>query len=756
MSFNNYKTNYDTLLELFNPLIINNSEDKSSSTSLFSVDMNEPNPGGSGPNDMLQLNVKPTFKLDKKNKKLEKDEELEVIKARIKTKKKFREKIDLDEDYEASSEEEKLTNDQLDISSLSIQRPSKPKNTELVNKISTGNFVVTNSSTKKKKIFTSNNKKDLNSNLVVKPDFVNISVPLTVQQLSQLFGVSENDIIKKLFFKGIIVTLNNCIDIQTCITLAQEFEIEVKTDTQILESPIEKNISRNTDPEKMQVRPPIVTIMGHVDHGKTTLLDKIRKTQVAQKEFGGITQKLGAYEVDVIYKEENRRLVFLDTPGHEAFSGMRNRGIKVTDIAVLVVAADDGVRPQTIEAINSIKKAGVSLIVAINKIDKEDANVENIKQELSKYDLISESWGGDTLMIPISAKQGTNIDTLLEMILLLSEVENLMADAEANAEGTILEAQIDRTKGPVASILVQNGTLSIGDIFVSNDVIGKIRGIINSEGEKIISAPPSSPVLIWGLSKLPSTGDVFSVYSNEKEAKLAVQDAQMNSEKTNSNWFLKDNYFVSEVNVKGIINLIIKADIQGSLEAIVSNLNKMSIPQVPIKILYASPGEITETDIEFAHTSSAQILSFNTTLAPGANKAAKMYNVVIKQYNVIYDLFDSVQELIDNFIGPEYDEQPIGSALVKNIFPLGKSYVAGVKILEGKITRSCHTKVFRDNNIVYEGSLNSLKRLKEEVLEVKEPLECGIFVKDFDTWQENDVIKFFNLVEKKKLNRLVR
>jgi translation initiation factor IF-2 len=491
--------------------------------------------------------------------------------------------------------------------------------------------------------------------------------------------------------------------------------------------------------------------MGHVDHGKTTLLDKIRKTQVAQKESGGITQKLGAYEVEISYKDEKRKLVFLDTPGHEAFSGMRNRGIKVTDVAILVVAADDGVRPQTVEAINCIKKAEVPLIVAINKIDKEDANVDNIQQELSKYGLISESWGGDILMIPISAKQGTNIETLLEMIVLISDVENFTADPETQAEGTILESHIDRTKGPVASILVQNGTLKIGDIFVSKDVIGKIRGIVDSNGEKLLSAPPSSPVLIWGLSKPPVTGDLFSVYLNEKEAKLAVQEAQIKTEETSIGSLLKDNYSVSEVDQKGIINLIIKADIQGSLEAIISTLNKMSLPEVPIKILYASPGEITETDIEFAHTSSAQILSFNTTLASGANKAAKMFNISVKEYNVIYDLFDYVQELIDDFIGPQYDEQFIGSAVVKNIFPLGKSYVAGLKVIEGKLVRSCHVKIERSNQIIYQGTLNSLKRLKDEVLEVKEPLECGVFIKDFDTWQENDLVNAFNLIEKKKI-----
>lgn len=749
MSFSTYKNNFDAVLELFNPVVINNFEEKFSSSAIFSLETPPASSVTAVTSEILQLTVKPTFKLDKKTKKVEKDEEIEVNKTRNKIKKKFREKIDFDDEYEAISDEEKSSNDQIDISSLSLQRPARPKNPDLSNKANGSSNVVNHSSNKKRKIVTPIIKKETELNNSIQPTTVTISNPLTIPELSQLFVVNDTEIIKKLFFKGISVTLNSCIDLQTCSTLGQEFGIDVQISSKTQDLNEERILMKNLNSEKLQTRPPVITVMGHVDHGKTTLLDKIRKTQVAQKESGGITQKLGAYEVEILYKNETRKLVFLDTPGHEAFSGMRNRGIKVTDIAILVVAADDGVRPQTIEAINCIKRAEIPLIVAINKIDKEDANVENIKQELSKYGLVSESWGGDTLMVPISAKQGTNIDTLLEMTLLVSEVENFLADPSEKAEGTILESHIDRTKGPVATILVQNGTLKLGDLFVSNDVIGKIRGIINSNGEKLTSAPPSSPVAIWGLSKPPITGDLFSVYLNEKEAKLAVQEAQLKVEKNNS--VLKDNYYVSEVNLKGVINLIIKADIQGSLEAIISTLNKMSTPEVPIKILYASPGEITATDIEFANTSLAQILSFNTTLAPGAIKASKVYNVSIKQYTVIYDLFDYVQDLIDTFIGPEYEEQLVGSAVVKNVFPLGKSYVAGLKILEGKLIRSCHIKVIRNNQVLYQGILNSLKRLKDEVLEVKEPLECGIFVKDFDTWQENDTVKAFNLIEKKKI-----
>lgn len=754
MSLNSYKNNYDTILELFNPLfIVSSFEEKSGASNLYSLDISAPTSLSSVSTEILQLNVKPVFKLDKKNKKVDKDDETEVNKVKNKLKKKLRGKIDLDEEYESVSDEEKIQDDNLDIPSLSVQRPTKPKTLDLSKRVSLGQASINTFSAKKKKNSHPIIKKELDSHILVKPESVCISTPLSVQELSKLFVVSETEIIKKLFLQGIILTLNKCLDIQTCSMLGQEFGIEVQVNLESKDFSESKTVIKSLNSENSEPRPPIIIVMGHVDHGKTTLLDKIRKTQVAQKEFGGITQKLGAYEVEILYKEETRKLVFLDTPGHEAFSGMRNRGIKVTDIAILVVAADDGVRPQTIEAINCIKKAHIPLIVAINKVDKDDANVENIKQELSKYDLISESWGGDTLMVPISAKQGTNVDTLLEMILLISEVEDFRANLHGRAEGTILESHIDRTKGPIASILVQNGTLKIGDTVVSNDVIGKIRGIINSKGDKITEAPPSSPVLIWGLSKPPTTGELFSVYASEKEAKIAIQEAQLSLEKSNTMSSLKDSYLVSDINLKGIIHIIIKADIQGSVEAITSTLNKMSIPEVPIKVLYASAGEITETDIEFAHTSKAQILAFNTTLAPGATKASKMYNVLIKEYNVIYDLFDYVQALIDAFIGPEYDEQFIGSAIVKNIFPLGKSYVAGSKVLEGKLTRLCHIKVIRDNEIVYKGILTSLKRLKDEVIEVKESLECGIFIQGFDGWQEEDVIKAFNLIEKKKYNK---
>jgi len=490
--------------------------------------------------------------------------------------------------------------------------------------------------------------------------------------------------------------------------------------------------------------------MGHVDHGKTTLLDRIRQTQIAQKEAGGITQKIGAYEVDVNYRNEERKLVFLDTPGHEAFSSMRSRGVQVTDIAVLVVAADDGVKPQTVETIKCIKDANVPLIVAINKIDKDDANIENIKQELATYNVIPDDWGGDTPMIPISAKEGTNMNELLDMMVLVSEMLNLRASNTENAQGTILEANLDKTKGAIATLLVQNGTLEVGNIIVTSQHIAKIRGMINSNNIAVMQSLPSSPVLVWGLSDVPNIGDTFEAFKDEKSAKTALQkrkDAANKEQKINST---SDKYSLLNANIQAVINLVIKTDIQGSVEAIVSSLNQIDQEKVKVRILYASAGEITETDVDFADASKSTILAFNTNLAPGAKKIARHLGVLIKEYNVIYDLFDDIQMMVDDIIGPQYEEKNIGEAMVKAVFPLGKNYVAGSLVTEGKIIKGCHVKVSRSGALVYEGVLSSLKQFKQDIREIEKDSECGIYIEEFDNWEENDTILAFELIEKKK------
>lgn len=746
---NDSKYKNESILQLSNPLMISSEDNKAN----FSTPISEAKTDYqfSAESDIgVTLLSKPFPKVDKKTKKSEKEsiKENETGKSRGKLKKKFRSKVDFEEEYDSINEINTEISNNPDVSSLSLQRPGKPNSNQSPVKANS-NKQKGKVNIKKKKNNSASTKKSNDVTPIQKPETLSISKPLTIQELAELLVVPETDIIRSLFFKGISVTMNQVIDIKTAVLVGEEFDVEINIVTE--EEETKKLEFDSIEGEVLEKRAPVIAIMGHVDHGKTSLLDRIRKTQLAKKESGGITQKLGAYNVDIEYKDSSRRLVFLDTPGHEAFSGMRSRGIQVTDIAILVVAADDGVRPQTVEAIKYIQSSNVPVIVAINKIDKDDANIENIKQELAKYNLISESWGGDTLMVPISAKQGTNIDTLLEMIVLLDDVSEFTANPNTQAQGTILESYIDRTKGPIATLLVQNGTLKIGDVLVAGDAIAKVRGIIDSNGDKLEAAEPSSPVLIWGLSKPPNTGDTFSVYNDEKEAKSIAQEAQESSKANlNLGQNLTETYNVSEIDVKGKINLIIKTDIQGSVEALVNSIYKLSHPKVQIRILYSSPGEITETDIDFADTSNATVLAFNTTLASGARRAAKRSNVTIKESNVIYDLFDYVQDLIDEIVGPEYDEHPIGSATVKSIFPLGKSFVAGTLVVQGKLTQGCHIKVVRNKTVIYEGGLDSLKRLKEDVLEVKEDFECGIFIKEFDSWLEDDEIQAFDLIQKKR------
>lgn len=739
-------TNED-ILQLSSPMIVVNLQTKNQSSLLSSLQTDV----HSG---LLSLSLKPSLKTDKKIKKNDKDDDRDIDRTnlKLKSKKKIRSKINFEEDYEAVTDLFEKTNDGENISSLSLARPNKPMSSE-VPSISFVTKQKGQSSTnpRKKRSNPSSPKKEAELSHLSKPTQVTLIQPLTVQELSDLFSISKTEIIKSLFLKGISVTVNQLIDITTAQKLGQEFGVEVLLSSQEYTNEKKSLDLTNSTSENLSSRPPVITVMGHVDHGKTTLLDKIRKTQIAQKEAGGITQRIGAYEVLIQHKNEERKLVFLDTPGHAAFSGMRSRGVSITDIAVLVVAADDGVKQQTIEAIKQIQAANVPIIVAINKIDKEDANVDNIKEELSKYNLISEEWGGETLMVPISAMQGTNIDNLLEMILLLSDVMNLQADFTALPEGIVIESNLDRAKGAVASVLVQNGTLRVGNILQVGGNLAKVRGMINSMGESIKEAGPSSPILLWGLSKVPSVGDNFTAFKDERDAKLYITN-NPGQVKTSINSFpqTSENYAVSDSENKSKINVIIKTDTQGSAEAIATSLNKIKNSKVQIRVLYSCAGEVTETDVEFASTSSAALLAFNTTAASGAIKSAKALSVTIKEFNVIYDLFDFVESLIDSLVGPQYEEKFIGMASVKTVFPLAKSFVAGSFVLEGKITKTSFIHVLRGTEVVYKGLIDSLKKIKENVLEVLEDSECGIFVSEFDSWKSGDIIKAFELIPKKK------
>ena len=730
----------DELLTLYTPLLILRS---SLSSPLVSSIQSETS------SNLLDLANKSFLKIDKKGKKSERDEERDADRTnlKLKLKKKTRSKLNFDDDLESVSEVFNDTAPNPDLSLLPMARPAKPSSLKLVETIK---IVKSNSSIsligKKKKISVVE-KRELEEVKKVKPEFLALIKPLSVQELADLFVVSTTDIIRSLFLKGFIVSLNHIIDVSNIKSLATEFGIklideDIEVVKEILLEETSTTISLGSKP-----RPPIVTVMGHVDHGKTTLLDKIRKTQVAKKEAGGITQKIGAYEVDLDYKNSKKRLVFLDTPGHEAFSGMRFRGISITDIVVLVVAADDGIKPQTLEAINYIKASKVPTIVAINKIDKEDASPETIKEELARYDIVSEDWGGDVIMLPISAKQGTNIEVLLESIILLSEILNLNADPESPAEGLVIESYLDRTKGPIATLMVQNGTLYIGDYLVFGKSISKIRGMIDSVGNILTEAVPSTPVLVWGLSKSPFIGDQFLTFKNEKDAKLYINSLESNSKILDH---YTDRYQVLDLEGKEKINLIVKTDTEGSSEAIASTLSKFCNSKVYVRLLYSNAGEVTETDVEFAVTSKAHLLAFNTTLASGARKSSKLLGVSIKEFDVIYDLFDHVSLLVENLTGPQYDERFIGSGVVKTVFPLSKSFVAGLLITEGRIIKSAFIEVIRNSGVIYRGSLTSLKHLKNEVTEVNGGMECGIFIEEFDSWNSGDLIKAFELVPRKK------
>jgi len=743
----NSKVIPEDILQLSSPLLIVTLQPRNSST-LFSSLQTDVDQG------MINLSLKPSLKIDKKIKKNDKDEDRDIDRtgAKLKLKKKTRSKVSFDEDYDSVNDLFEKTELPQDASLLPLARPAKP----LGSGVAPVSFTIKqknqiNSTPKKKKSNLSSQKKNSENTLVEKPSKIILAQPKTVQELADVFLVSKTEIIKSLFLKGISVTVNQVIDLATAKTLGQEFGIEVdltSDEISIDKKRLETSLSTSNT---LIPRPPIVTIMGHVDHGKTTLLDKIRKTQIAKKEAGGITQKIGAYEVSISYKDEDRKVVFLDTPGHAAFSGMRSRGVSVTDIAVLVVAADDGVKPQTLEAIKHLQSAKVPIIVAVNKIDKQDANVDSIKEELTKYNLVSEDWGGDTLMVPISAMQGTNIDTLLEMILLLSDMLELKADPHKLAEGTIIESNLDRTRGAVASILIQNGTLRVGNILSIGGINAKVRGMVNSFGDVIKESGPSSPVLVWGLTKVPSVGDYFTAFKDEKDAKIFVAlNDDFNKTNFVSSQQISDNYNVSNSEIIPKINLIIKTDTQGSAEAITSTLNKINNSKIQIRVLYSCAGEITETDVEFASTSSASLIAFNTVLASGAEKTAKNMGIVIKHFDVIYDLFDFVQSMMESLIGPQYEEKFIGSAVIKTVLPLAKSFVAGSVITEGKITKTSFVHILRNDEIIHKGFIESLKRLKESVFEVNVGSECGIFLSEFDSWKTGDVLKAFDLIPKKQ------
>jgi translation initiation factor IF-2 len=580
---------------------------------------------------------------------------------------------------------------------------------------------------------------------------------LTVQELADRLGVDSSEIIKSLFFKGIIATVTQTLDLSAIETVSDEFGVPVLEDD--VEAAATKTVEmiEESDLAHLIRRPPVVTVMGHVDHGKTSLLDSIRKTRVTAGEAGGITQHIGAYQVEVPHAGEQRKITFLDTPGHEAFTAMRARGTKVTDVAVLVVAADDGVRPQTLEAISHARAAKVPILVAINKIDKEGASPDRVKQELSSHELVSEDWGGSTVMVPVSAIKGENIDKLLEMILLVSEVEDLQANPDRMAKGTVIEAHLDKAKGPVATLLIQNGTLRTGDVLAAGPILGKVRAMVDDNGKRVKEAGPSYAVEALGFSEVPTAGDEFEVYPDEKSARAVVGDRATEARATRLAQQMASRR-VSLASMSGQasegelkeLNLILKADVQGSVEAILGSLEQLPQEEVQVRVLLSAPGEVTETDVDLAAASGAVIVGFNTSMAPGAKRAADATGVDVRDYDVIYKLLEDIQMAMEGLLEPELVEESLGEAEVRAVFTIGKSAVAGCYVTNGKLQRNCKVRVWRGKEKVYEGDLDSLRRGKDDQKEVATGFECGIGCDRFANWQEGDRVEAYKLVTQRR------
>lgn len=581
-----------------------------------------------------------------------------------------------------------------------------------------------------------------------KEQAIQLQSRITVKELAEVIDKNVSEIIKKLINLGVIATINQEIDYDTAESVATEFGVKVEL-MEDMDDDTADDIEIIPDrPEDLKFRPPVVTVMGHVDHGKTSLLDAIRNTKVTTKEAGGITQHIGASEVKI----NGKKIVFLDTPGHEAFASMRARGAKATDIAVLVVAADDGVMPQTVEAINHAKAAGVPIIVAINKMDKPAANSDRVKQELADHGLIIEDWGGDVISVPVSALNGDNIETLLEMILLVAEIEELTANPNRDATGVVIEAKLDVGKGSVATVLVQNGTLKTGDSVVIGTTYGKVRAMMNDKGKGVKAAGPSTAVEITGLSEVPEAGEQMFVVKNDKIAKSVVEK-RINKIKERqlkaSQKISLDALFsqMEEGQIKDL-NLIVKADVQGSVEAVKQSLVKLSNDEISINTIHGGVGGITETDVMLAAASNAIIIGFNVRPTPSASALAKKESVDIRSYRVIYKAIEDIEAAMKGMLDPEFREEELGKAEVRATFKVPNvGTIAGCYVIEGKILKNAKTRLVRDGIIIHEGTISSLKRFKDDAREVAAGYECGIGISQFNDVKEGDIIEAYQMSE---------
>ena len=697
----------------------------------------------------------------KKPGKTDWDDSAKLEALRSKNPQKQRQKVHIigENDDSLTSETSGYSGEKISILSASLARPKKEKSEETKSQKSIKQFK------KKKKETTRQRQKRRAMELKaakeakqVRPEMIIVPEDnLTVQELADKLSLESSEIIKSLFFKGITATVTQSLDLATIETVAEEFGVPVLQDD--IQEAAEKTVDmiESEDVDNLIRRPPVITVMGHVDHGKTSLLDSIRESRVASGEAGGITQHIGAYQVEFEHESKKKKLTFLDTPGHEAFTAMRARGTKVTDVAVLVVAADDGCRPQTLEAISHARAAKVPIVVAINKIDKEGASPDRVKQELSEKDLIAEDWGGDTVMVPVSAIKKQNIDKLLEMILLVSEVEDLQANPDRFAKGTVIEAHLDKAKGPVATLLVQNGTLKSGDVLAAGSVLGKIRAMVDEHGNRIKEAGPSFPVEALGFSEVPTAGDEFEVYPDEKTARAIVAERATDARATKlAQQMASRRVSLSSLSTQANdgelkeLNLILKADVQGSVEAILGSLEQLPKNEVQVRVLLSAPGEITETDIDLAAASGSVIIGFNTSLASGAKRAADANDVDIREYEVIYKLLEDIQLAMEGLLEPDLVEESLGKAEVRATFAVGKGAIAGCYIQTGKLQRNCSLRVLRSDKVIFEGNLDSLKRSKDDVKEVNTGFECGVGCDKFSSWNEGDVIEAFKFVTKKR------
>ena len=577
-----------------------------------------------------------------------------------------------------------------------------------------------------------------------KPTYIEIGQTINVKAFADLMKREVSEVIKHLFLLGVMVTINQDIDFDTALLVAGEFGVEVG------ELPPEEDPTEipeiEDDPAKRLPRPPVITVMGHVDHGKTSLLDAIRKANVTAREAGGITQHIGAYKVSY----QGKPIVFLDTPGHEAFTAMRARGAQVTDVAILVVAADDGVMPQTIEAINHAKAAKVPIIVAINKIDREGANPDHVKQQLAEHELIPEDWGGDTIMVPVSAHKKTGIPELLEMILLVAEIQDLKANPNIPAHGTIIEAQLDKGRGPVATVLVEKGTLHIGDTIIAGTAYGKVRAMVNDRGEKVKKALPATPVEVLGLNDVPMAGDILD--ATEERIARAVAEKRIAKRKTeeiqqNTKVSLDDIFQRIQEGELKELNIVVKADVQGTIEALKQSLVNIKNEEVKVVIVHAGVGAINESDVILASAANALIIGFNVRPDANARKAAETEKVDVRTYRVIYDALNDVEAAIKGMLAPKFKEVIQGRVEVRQVITISKMLIAGCYVLEGKILNSSKIRLIRDGVVIHEGEIESLRRFKDDVKEVAAGFECGVTLDKYRDVREGDIFEAFTMEE---------